>query len=97
MQKRDDALLPKWVMKRYLLLDYELGKKREFTFKEAEKILAKIGDDARITTLFLSELRRAGWLDTNRSKKDARMSVYTLKPHEKVFESYVIEMLKQKK
>ena len=97
MQKSDGLLLPKWVMKRYLLLDYELGKRREFTFKESVAILSQIGDDARIVTLLLSELRKSGWLETRPSEKDARMRTYILKPHETIFENYVTNMLENSK
>lgn len=95
-----EVLLPKWVMKRYLLLNYELGKKRdkEFTFDDVRNALQKINDDSRIATLFLAELRKAGWLiDSGVSKQDARKRVYRLRNYTNVFDGYVVEMLKNKK
>lgn len=95
-----EALLPKWVMKRYLLLNYELGNKRnkEFTFDDVRLALEKINDDSRIVTLFLAELRKAGWLiDAGVNPKDARKRVYKLKHYEEIFDDYVTMMLKNKK
>ncbi len=95
-----EVLLPKWVMKRYLLLNYELRKKRdkEFTFDDVRNALQKINDDSRIATLFLAELRKAGWLiDAGTSKQDARKRIYRLKNHDSVYDEYVVEMLKNKK
>lgn len=95
-----ETLLPKWVMKRYLLLNHQLGNKRdkEFTFKDVEAALKKINDDSRIVTLFLAELRKAGWLvDAGISKEDARRRIYKLKNYEKVFDDYVAVMLKTKR
>jgi uncharacterized protein (DUF488 family) len=95
-----EVLLPKWVMKRYLLLNHELGNKRnkEFTFDDVRNALQKINDDSRIATLFLAELRKAGWLiDKGVSKEDARKRVYQLKHYEEVFDDYVSMMLKNKK
>ena len=94
-----DVLLPKWVMKRYLLLRHELGnrKSKKFTFKDVETALKKIDDDSRIATLFLAELRKAGWLiDAGLDKDDARKRVYKLKAHDKIFDNYVVAMLKTK-
>ena len=95
-----EVLLPKWVMKRYLLLNYELRKKRDkdFTFDDVKNALQKIDDDSRIATLFLAELRKAGWLiDAGVSKQDARKRVYRLKNHDSIYDGYVVEMLKNKK
>ena len=94
-----EVLLPKWVMKRYLLLNHELGNKRtkEFTFDDVKAALAKINDDSRIATLFLAELRKAGWLvDVGFSKEDARKRVYRLKQHDEIFNEVVTTMLKTK-
>jgi hypothetical protein len=94
-----DELLPKWVMKRYLLLSHELGDKsyKGFTFKEAEQALKKLDSDNRIVALFLSELRKAGWLEAKQDKNDARKKIYLLKKHEEVFDTILNQMLKNKK
>jgi uncharacterized protein (DUF488 family) len=95
----EEPLLSKWVMKRYLLLNHALSSKRkkEFTFKDVEDALQSLDDDSRIVALFLSELRKAGWLiDAGVSKKDARKRLYTLKTHDEIFNEYVADMLKNK-
>lgn len=86
-------------MKRYLLLSHELGDKKdkEFTFKDAEQALKKLDHDSRIVALFLSELRKAGWLEAKQDKTDARRKVYLLKNHEEVFNDILNQMLKNKK
>ena len=83
-----EKLLPKWLMKRYLVLQ-DAFKTGDFDFKQAEKKLEKIGDDKRMVGLFLSDLRKAGWLDVEFDKKDARMRVYKLKDYNVIFNNYV--------
>ena len=73
-------LLPKWIMRRYIKIRKEFGNKK-FTFKEAQEVLE---DDGRIINLFLSELKRAGWLVSERHPDDARMKLYQIKQIENV-------------
>ena len=88
----DVVLLPKWVMRRYLVLWTNL-KSREFGFEDALRILSKLPkpDDKKVVALFLSELRKAGWLDVKFDPEDARRRIYKLQPYEKIFEKVVSE------
>lgn len=75
-------------MKRYLVLldDFKTG---DFDFSQAEKKLGRVGDDKRMVGLFLSDLRKARWLDVEFDKKDARKRVYRLKDYRAIFNNYV--------
>lgn len=94
-----ETLLPKWIMKRYLVLEEAMRKQKngEFDFDSAEKALAKIGDDKRIVGLFLSELRKAGWLEVKLDEKDGRKRVYKLKDYQVIFNNYVKSVLLNEK
>ena len=75
--------MSKWVMKRYLILwnKYKQSKQRQFEFEDALGILHKaIGDDKKIVGLFLSELRKAGWLTADFHPEDRRKRIYTIAP-----------------
>lgn len=74
-------LLPKWLMRRYLLLWKHFGNEK-FTFENAQKVL---DEDARIVNLFLSEIKRFGWLIVEVHPDDPRKRLYQLRPMEKVF------------
>ncbi len=78
----------KWVLRRYFKLRKELGN-RKFTFKKAQEILK---DDSRIVNLFLSQLKKAGWLLSEQHPDDARMKLYQLKQLEKVAEEIELEV-----
>jgi len=67
--------LPKWVMVRYSKLWNEF-KDKEFTFDKAVKVLK---DKEAVVSVFLSDLRKAGWIQVNLSQKDLRQRVYKLK------------------
>ena len=90
----DLQLLPKWIMKRYLLLWSEL-KDREFSFDDAERILSKMAkpDSKKVVGLFLSELRKAGWVKVELNQDDTRKRVYRLKPYELIFKSITDEQM----
>lgn len=88
------ALLPKWIMRRYLYLHKQFSNK-EFSFDDAFDALKKTTKDNRpIVSLVLSQLRRAGWLEISISQEDARKRVYTLKNMEDVFAEYLTESKK---
>ena len=59
----DVQLLPKWVMVRYLMLWKEF-EDRKFDSADAWEVLRKLPkpDNRKTVALFLSELRKAGWL-----------------------------------
>jgi len=67
--------LPKWVMVRYSKLWNEF-KDKEFTFDKAVKVLK---DKEAVVSVFLSDLRKAGWIQVNLSQKERRQRVYKLK------------------
>lgn len=79
-------------MRRYLILWKELDE-QEFDVDLAHKILSKMSkpDDRRVVTLFLSELRKAGWLVVKFDPDDARKRIYRLKPYEHMFKVVVEE------
>ena len=66
--------LPEWIMKRYAIL-WSKFKEEEFTRKQVLNIFPK---DKSIS-VFLSELRKSGWLEIKISEEDARKTIYKLK------------------
>ena len=78
--------LPEWIMQRYAKL-WNKFKDKEFTREQAEKILKN--DNA--VAVFLSDLRKAGWVDIKMDEKDLRKSIYKLKNPEKA----IIEEIKE--
>lgn len=80
-------LLPKWIFRRYLIL-WNAFQSREFYFDEAFNQLQKmpVPDAKKIVTLFLSELRRKGWLEVRLDPDDARRRIYNLRPYKDVLE-----------
>lgn len=83
-------LLPKWLMRRYLTLKNEFGSDK-FTFKEAQEAL---GDDSRIVNLCLSELKKAGWLESQTNPKDTRRKLYQLEDLTKAYQEITKEIIK---
>jgi hypothetical protein len=80
--------IPKWVMKRYAKLWKKFSDK-EFTFDDIEKTL-KI-DDKRIISVFLNELKNAGWVEAKLHPNDSRMRKYKLKNPVEVMEEITTE------
>ena len=83
--------MPKWLMKRYLKLRHEFNNKK-FNFKEAHEAL---GDDSRIVNLCLSELRKAGWLESEKDQKDPRRKQYYLKNLESVYKEITEKVVRE--
>jgi len=82
--------LPEWIMKRYAKL-WSKFKEKEFTKEQVEKVLPK----DKAIAVFLSELRKAGWLEMKMSQKDARKTIYKLiNPQEAIIEE-IKELNKQ--
>jgi type I restriction enzyme M protein len=72
-------MLPTWIEKRYKYLS-ETFKESPFRFDDAKNILKeKIRDDERQVNVFLSELRKAGWIEVQFDPEDARKRIYRLK------------------
>ena len=71
--------LPNWLQTRYTMLWDSFGDSR-FTFNEAVEVLEKKRKDRKEdVSVFLSELRKAGWLRTELDPSDARKRIYQLK------------------
>lgn len=83
--------LPEWIMKRYSRLWIKFREK-EFTRKQILKIFPK---DKSIA-VFLSELRRAGWLEIKISEEDARKTIYKLKDPAKAILEEIKELSKER-
>jgi hypothetical protein len=70
--------VPSWVLRRYEILRDAFGDK-PFRFADAAKVLMEQNKDAwEQVPLFLSELRKAGWLLVESDVRDARQKVYRL-------------------
>lgn len=78
--------LPEWIIKRYAKLWFKF-KEKDFTKEQVEKVLGV--DNA--TAVFLSDLRKAGWIEIKMSQEDARKTIYKLKEPASTF----IEELKE--
>jgi type I restriction enzyme M protein len=77
-------MLPAWIEKRYKYL-WEGFKESSFRFEDAAKILKdKMRDDGRQVNVFLSELRKGGWLEVEFNREDARKRIYKLKSIEEI-------------
>ena len=96
----EKELLPKWIMKRYLVLWEVLSKRKEensFTFDTAASILlAELNDNRGVVGLVLSALRKAGWLEVNLDTKDNRRRIYKIANFKDVFKEYVAEAQKMR-
>lgn len=75
-----EILLPKWLTKRYAVLLKYVGYE-PFAFEKASGIIEKHfkNDDDQVVRLFLSQLRKAGWLTATLDEKDNRIRIYKLK------------------
>ncbi len=82
--------LPEWIVKRYAKLWFKF-KENEFTKEQAEKTL---GSDNALA-VFLSDLRKSGWMEIKISQEDARKTIYKLKEPSKTFLEELKELNKQ--
>jgi len=83
--------LPEWIVKRYAKLWFKF-KEKEFTKEQVEKVLGI--DNA--TAVFLSDLRKAGWIEIKMSQEDARKTIYKLKEPTSTFIQELNELNKLK-
>jgi len=69
--------IPKWVQERVSRLwdRYDSG---ELTFEMIKNVLEPMDKQTTIN-VFLNELKKAGWMEVNPSKDDARKKIYKLK------------------
>ncbi|RKX39232.1 MAG: SAM-dependent DNA methyltransferase, partial [Thermotogae bacterium] len=78
--------LPTWLERRHSLL-WESFKDTDFKMDDAVRILEEKNHDKREEVpVFLSELRKAGWLRAEIDPNDARKTIYTLKSREAIIE-----------
>lgn len=68
--------LPKWEMKKYAAL-WNKFKSKEFTNEQALKAIKE--KKPHILSVFFYDLKKMGWVDINRDKKDQRKKNYKLK------------------
>ena len=66
--------LSKWVMKRYSKL-WKTFKDKEFNYSQASRAL----NYDKMMSVVLSDLKKAGWLETKLHPKDSRKRIYKLK------------------
>jgi type I restriction enzyme M protein len=77
-------MLPTWLEKRYKVL-WEFSHDSPFRFEDASKILKeKMHDSEEQINVFLSELRKKGWLEVEFDPDDARKRIYKLKSNEEM-------------
>jgi hypothetical protein len=82
--------LPEWIMQRYAKL-WSKFKEKEFTREEAMKILK--GDKS--LAVFLSDLRKAGWVEMKMHPEDSRKTIYKLKDPQKAILEEINELKKK--
>ncbi len=72
-------MMPVWLEKRYRVL-WEFFHESPFRFEDAAEILKmKLHDSEDQMNVFLSELRKRGWLEVEFHPEDARKRIYKLK------------------
>ncbi len=81
--------LPKWILRRAKIL-WNSFESKKFTFVEAEKVLND--DDSRMVAVILSELKRAGWLNTASDTDNPRKKLYSFKHLDTMKELVKIEV-----
>ena len=67
--------LPKWIQKRYSIL-WNKFKNKPFSHEDASRLLS---DNEQVVSVFISDLRKAGWVEVTLDQKDTRMRRYVLK------------------
>ena len=77
--------IPKWIQTRYAFI-WNKFKNKSFNYEQVCNILK---DDKETISVFLSELRKAGWLEVTLNPEDARKRVYKLKTLEKALKEMV--------
>ena len=67
--------LPKWIQTRYALL-WNRFKEKSFSHEDATNF---IKEKKEVISVFLSDLKKAGWLDIKLDQNDSRKRMYKLK------------------
>jgi type I restriction enzyme M protein len=77
-------MIPTWLEKRHKFL-WEALRDSPFRFEDAARILKeKMHDSENQINVFLSELRKKGWLEVKIDKEDARKKIYKLISKEEI-------------
>ena len=84
--------LPEWIMKRYAKLWHRF-RDREFTKEQASDVLKS----DKSLAVFLSDLRKAGWVSIKLNEGDARKTIYKLKDPQEAIMELVKELSNGKK
>ena len=79
--------IPKWVQERLSKLWKEFEGK-EMSYEQIKEILKP--DEKTTIGVFLSELKKAGWVDIRRGE-DARVRIYTLKEPNKILKEIIVK------
>ena len=82
MPKVNPIAMPKWIQQRYAVL-WSIKKDKPFNHVEIMKILSE--KEPILISVFISELKKAGWLESQLNPDDARKRAYTLKSPEEIF------------
>ncbi|MBR9704643.1 hypothetical protein GOV12_04475 [Candidatus Pacearchaeota archaeon] len=80
--------IPKWVMERFTVLWQEF-EGREISYEDIVNHL-KI-DDKNTISVFLNELRTAGWIEVKLNESDTRKRQYSLKSPNEIFSEITIK------
>jgi type I restriction enzyme M protein len=84
--KNGSIQLPKWLETRYEILWDAFGNS-SFKMEDAILVLGEKNKDKKEEIpVFLSELRKAGWLHTELDPEDARRNLYSLKSKQEIIE-----------
>ena len=73
--------IPKWVQERVSKL-YKEYDNQELSFEMIKNVLTL--DDRNTISVFLNELRKAGWMEVKLNPKDSRKRIYALKDPKKI-------------
>lgn len=82
--------LPEWIMKRYANL-WNKFKDKELTNEQIKNAL----DNDGAMAVFLSELKKAEWLEMKMSQEDSRKTIYKLKDPQKAILEEIKELSKK--
>lgn len=81
---KTEVKLPKWLERRYSIL-WDSFRASSFRMEDAvEMLVEKNKDKKEDIAVFISELRKAGWLEVEFDPEDSRKRLYTLKSREDI-------------
>ena len=81
---KTEVKLPKWLERRYAIL-WDSFRDSSFRMEDAVEVLVEKNKDKKEDiAVFISELRKAGWLKVEFDPEDSRKRLYTLKSREDI-------------